>query len=133
MYNKNVKEVIFIKERIRQIRDYYGITQKELADKLGMKLNTVTAYEAGRRVPSLKVVKAMCNAFNIREDWLVHGTGPMMVDRDAELVKISESIPTSDDKLLLAALRLYSRLTGDEKPKILNFAQDLLKEMQGKN
>ena len=133
MYNKNVKEVIFIKERIRQIRDYYGITQKELAAKLGIKQNTVTAYETGVREPSAQVIKSLCNLFFINENWLLYGTGQMLLDKDAELVKIAHSIPTSDDKLLIAALRLYSRLTNEEKAKILKLAQDLLKEMQGEN
>lgn len=133
MYNKNVKEVIFIKERIRQIRDYYGITQKELAAKLGIKQSTVTAYETGVRDPSSQVIKSLCNLFSVNENWLLYGTGQMLLDKDAELVKIAHSIPTSDDKLLLTALRLYSRLTNEEKAKILKLAQDLLKEMQGED
>ena len=36
-------------ERIKELRKAIGITQQELADKLGLKRNTIATYEIGKR------------------------------------------------------------------------------------
>lgn len=41
-------------EKIRELRKAQGLTQEELAQKIGIKRGTLAQYEAGKRSPSEK-------------------------------------------------------------------------------
>ena len=51
--------------RIRQYRRKKGLTAKELADKVGVSDRSITAYERGDKVPSLRTLIAI--AFVLEE------------------------------------------------------------------
>lgn len=53
-------------ERIRM-----GISQKELADKLGVSLTTVSRWEQGRSFPSSADLISMRNVFGCSVDYLL--------------------------------------------------------------
>ena len=44
-------------EIIKQIRNKIGMTQVEFADAIGTKQNTVSDYENGKAVPSIKTAR----------------------------------------------------------------------------
>ena len=66
-----------IGQRIKEIRDYYDLTQQQFADELGLKRNTIATYETTDKEPSNNVIIAICKIWNISEDWLRHGNGKM--------------------------------------------------------
>ena len=68
-----------MKERIKAIRKALGFTQQELADRLGVKQNTIAQYEMGRTSPSDAIIFSICREFNVSEEWLRNGTGDMFV------------------------------------------------------
>ncbi len=53
--NNNVGFVLFMKTKIRYLRQEMGISQKDLASKVGVTRQTVNALENGRYNPSLLV------------------------------------------------------------------------------
>ena len=71
-------------ERIRKLRKHLDLTQKEFAEKIGVKQNTVAQYEMGRNVPIDSVISLICREFNVREEWLRDGTGEMFIELDKE-------------------------------------------------
>ena len=71
-------------ERIRKLRKHLDLTQKEFAEKIGVKQNTVAQYEMGRNVPIDSVISLICREFNVREEWLRDGTGEMFIEMDKE-------------------------------------------------
>jgi len=48
---------------IRRVRESLGLTQGQLADLLGVALNTVSRWEIGRRTPHTLVQKAIQTVF----------------------------------------------------------------------
>ena len=48
---------------IRSLRKGAGMTQEELADKLGVAVNTVSRWEKGRFIPNPKYIKRMAEMF----------------------------------------------------------------------
>ena len=60
------------------------LTQQELAEKLGIKRNTIATYESGRNEPIDAVISLICTKFNVNEAWLRDGTGEMFVEMDVE-------------------------------------------------
>lgn len=54
-----------IGERIKQTRIRKGITQKELAEKLGTTPQNLAQYESGKRNPKLETIKKIAQALNV--------------------------------------------------------------------
>jgi len=67
-------------DRIRQARIQAGMTQKELAEKIGVKFSAISKYETGR-VKNLKRedIDTLARALNVRPSWL------MCMDDDSNL------------------------------------------------
>lgn len=47
----DVMDSIEIGNRIRKLRESKGLSQKELAEKLGTSASSITMYECGKRIP----------------------------------------------------------------------------------
>lgn len=121
-------------ERIKAARKAAGLKQAELAEKLGVKPNTITSYETGLRVPSDAIVVSMCRELNVSEHWLRTGEGEMQIQmsEDDELTQIFTEIGASDDELAKAAIRMYWHLSEKEKAVIHKMADNLVAELMKK-
>ncbi len=53
-----------------------GLTQAELAEKLGIRQNMVSDYERGRRTYSGAMASRLSKALMVREDHVTYGTEP---------------------------------------------------------
>ena len=56
---------------LKRYRKLVGLTQKEVADELGISLQAYKHYEAGRRVPRLEIALKIADVFGITVDQLV--------------------------------------------------------------
>ena len=64
-----------MKERIKQLRTMLGLTQQKLADRLGLKRQTIAAYEVGNIEPSDSTLLLICKEFGVNEKWLRYNEG----------------------------------------------------------
>lgn len=93
-----------MKNRIKELRRCKKLTQEEFADKIFLKKSAISAYENGTREVPDRVINNICSAFNVNKNWLVNGTGDMMVDLtddtnfDEEVKMLLRKIQTLDDK-----------------------------------
>lgn len=62
-------------KRVKKVRNYYGLTQNEFAEKLLLSRNTVATYEIGRCNPSDSALSLISKEFNVSFEWLKNGTG----------------------------------------------------------
>ena len=53
--------------KIKDLREKAGMTQTELADKLGLSKSVISAYEKGIRNPSFKILPLLAQTFNVTE------------------------------------------------------------------
>ncbi len=49
---------------VKTMREKTGLTQKQLADHLGVSLSCVSAWEVGRNVPRIDMLYKMSRVFN---------------------------------------------------------------------
>ena len=70
-----------MKERIKQLRNSLGFTQQKFADRLGLKRQTIAAYEIGNIEPSDSTLLLICKEFNVNENWLRTGEGEPTIKR----------------------------------------------------
>lgn len=63
-----------LSRQIESLRRNKGWSQAELARRLHISSSAVGMYEQGRREPSVEVLIALSNEFNVTIDYLVTGT-----------------------------------------------------------
>lgn len=51
--------------RLRELRVAAGLTQQELAERIGVRLGAISRWEAGRREPSWSNILALCAALGV--------------------------------------------------------------------
>ena len=68
----NVKRnLICLKNRIKELRQKSHLSQQQLADDLNVKRSNIAAWEAGTRLPKANQLKLMCEYFNVTSDYLL--------------------------------------------------------------
>lgn len=58
---------------LKQIRKRKGLNQQQVAIDLNISREALSYYENGKREPSLKMLIAMSNYFNVSIDYLITG------------------------------------------------------------
>lgn len=58
---------------IKEIRVKNNLTQKELADKLGVTYQAVSKWENGKNIPDISILKEISNIFNVDIDEIING------------------------------------------------------------
>lgn len=71
--------------RIKAIRSEWNLTQKELADRIGVTNAHISKIEKGLTVPSRALTKLICQEFKVSEQWLLHGKGPANIEELDEI------------------------------------------------
>lgn len=60
--------------RLRQIRERYGFTQKQFAEKIGSDERGIRRYESGERKPGLDVILSILDNVDVSADYLLGRT-----------------------------------------------------------
>ena len=61
-----------IANKIKILRENKGLSQKALADKLGITRSSVNAWEQGISVPSTQYIVELANLFEVSTDYLLN-------------------------------------------------------------
>jgi DNA-binding XRE family transcriptional regulator len=59
------------------IRKWRGLTQQDVAAKLGMAQGTLSDIENGRHRTAINTVRALAKIYDVPEDWLMDAIGPV--------------------------------------------------------
>lgn len=59
-----------IKDRIKQLRISHGMSQQDLAEKLGVTNVAVSQWERGVKQPKMELREALCDLFNVNIEYL---------------------------------------------------------------
>lgn len=62
---------MYYNERIAWMRDCRSITQKEMAEKLGIKQQQYARYEKGINVMPVTYLKPICEILNVSADYII--------------------------------------------------------------
>lgn len=121
-----------MKDRIKLVRKNYGLTQKEFAERLGIKQNTVASYEMGRIGISDNVIFSICREFGINEDWLRNGTEPMEKPRNGKLSSYMSEIVTGEDDFIRDLIEVYMELDATSKEALKKIAKRMADKQKGR-
>lgn len=90
-------------DRLRSARQKFGLTQAELAERIGITEKQVNRIELGHSVPNSDTLALIADALNVSTDWLLGRT-------DDSKSHIGLDLPKGDERAVLDALRRGDKL-----------------------
>ncbi|EGT3656552.1 helix-turn-helix domain-containing protein [Clostridioides difficile] len=88
-----------IKDRIKEIREDAGLSQKDFGSKVKLSRSQISCYEKGIRDATDRSIKDICREFNVNENWLRFGEGEKysINEKDSLLAEVLAEITISDN------------------------------------
>ena len=62
---------IIVANRIKELKNEEKLTQTALANKIGVKQNTISAWLLGKKEPSIKSLWLLADYFDVEVDYLI--------------------------------------------------------------
>lgn len=114
-------------ERLKTVRKALHLTQQDMADRLGLKRNTIATYEIGKAQPSDRTIADICREFNINEAWLRTGEGAMCqpVTRDQAITDFMADILKGEPDFRTKLIGVLARLSEEEWAMLERRAREL--------
>ena len=122
-----------INERVRTLRKELGLTLEKFGEKVGVSKSAINKIEKGITNVTEQMIKSICREFNVNEEWLRHGTGPMFKPASAKLSTYLGEISSGDDYLIQDLIEAYMELDQTNKEALRNFADKLLEKRNERN
>lgn len=122
-----------MKDRLKELRKALHLTQQKLADKLGVKQNTIAQYEMGRNEPSDAVIVSICREFGVSEDWLRNGNGDMFIPmtRDEEIASFIGGVQSDvEDTFKKRFISALAKLSTEEWKAIERLMENMISERE---
>ena len=86
------------KDKLKELREKAGLSQQMLADKLFVSRSAIAKWENGNGIPSDVNLDAICEFFNVEEEWLI--------DRE----ELKETIKSVDKKSININIIFYTTI-----------------------
>lgn len=115
-------------KRLKLLREEKGFLQKFVADKIGVRSNTLSGYENGTRTPDPSIIAKLAELYNVSTDYLLGRTDARELTieekldkalqlRDGENIYFYDMEGLSDDdiEMLKKQLELYREMSEKRK------------------
>ena len=117
-----------IGERIRALRLDAGMTQEELAQRIGLKKQNISRYENSRVEPNIRTAKRIAEALGVSLEEMAVGVTVSETPISSDLEQDSSAaILTEDEQELLAK---YQQLTELNKGRVLQQIDTLIESQK---
>lgn len=90
------------KDVLKELRLKSGLNQKELGDRLGLSKSTISMYELGEREPSLEILEAIADYFNVDMNTLTDSKASTELNQ--ELQEYLEELKNRSEMRMLFSL-----------------------------
>jgi len=98
------------KNVLKELRTKKGLSQAELAEKLGFSTGLIGMYESGKRKPSDEALEALADFFNISIDYLMGKDDKSVYYLDPDTAELAQEIYDDKNKqMLFSATRDISK------------------------
>ena len=100
--------VFNIADRIRYLRDKMGMTQTDLAKRLGISRSAVNSWEMSLSSPSVSNIVEMMQIFHVSADYLLSVSDRMLVDLS--------SLSSEEQEVVLKMIECFQKHSPEKKP-----------------
>lgn len=99
-------------KRIRELRKTLNLSQKNFAERIGLKQNAISYMEKEGATVTEQNIKTICAQFNVNENWLRTGKGNLFVENEKKQKEFfdifDELSPALQDYLIRTARDLLN-------------------------
>lgn len=96
--------------KVKNLRKEYNLTQKELAEKLGVSAAAIGLYEQNRRTPDIELIKKIANIFKVSADYLLDRT-----DHRESIINPEGNLDNQNNKY-----KSYDEILNEIKNRLVN-------------
>lgn len=118
-----------IGNRIKSARQLRKRSQAWLAEEVGVKQSSVSAWETGKSDPATENLSRIAQVLNVNFEWLAKGSGEISGANTPATVVIADQLPSfesySDEQREF--LRLFDALTKSKRETLLTFMKEWIK------
>jgi len=118
-----------INNRIKVLRKELGMTQKELAEELGVRDAAISKIEIGENGVTKQMVKLIGHRYKVNSYWLETGEGEMFLSPEAELSEMAADIVAGEDNLAKAFLKIIATLPQEERTLLAKVMRSIVEEL----
>ena len=114
--------------RLVELRKTLNMSQIDLATAINRTQGTISGYEKGASTIPDRAISDICREFNVSEDWLRDGIGPMFrpaKDMDNELAMEFGKLIAGKDEFTKRLFLQYLKLPDEEKAIFQKFLENL--------
>ena len=83
---------INFKKNFDELRKTTGLTQEQIAEKIGVSRQTVTNWKSGRNLPDMQTLGIICDMFDVTSDELLFGVSEFEMQEEEILSKLAKDI-----------------------------------------
>ena len=100
---------------LKNMKDESGLSQHELADKLGVSKSTIAMWESGRRKPDFYKLILIADFFNTSIDKLIFGEDKPTLQSESQI--IFTNLTPNNQRQVLGYMQglLYSQTSNEKK------------------
>ena len=80
------------KERLKELRTRRGLSQAELAKRLGISSSTISMYEVGEREPNFEMLELLSDFFNVNLSYLMGEEDGSTYYLDPEAAELAKEV-----------------------------------------
>lgn len=95
-------------KRLKELRKTKGLTQKALAESIGITPGAIYTYEANRQTPNIQVLFDICEKYHVSADWLL---GLDELPEKIDLAQIAKMLEIIEENTRLG---MVARVKGGE-------------------
>ena len=90
-----------LKDRIREMREHFGLSQAQFAQRINKSPGFISLVETGRSNMSNEVIERICSVYGVNVEWLLEGKGTMTDEApvDKESIGVRLKAVRKDKKL----------------------------------
>jgi transcriptional regulator with XRE-family HTH domain len=80
LFVKEVIHMVNMGEKLKSLRLEKKLTQKQVADRIGLAISAVSSYESGTRYPTYDTLAKLSYMFHVSTDYLIGVTDKRTID-----------------------------------------------------
>lgn len=116
-----------MRSRIKQVREYFEMSQAEFGEKINVAQRTVSNMESGVTNITTRNIEAICRVFNVSEEWLRYGDGEMFKEPKDGIAKLTEEYNLTANDILI--IKSYLALPPEMRLAVVEFGKNFMRNM----
>lgn len=133
IFVKGGDDLINAGERVRLVREHFGLTMAEFGSKFGVTRASISNIENGNRGLTNQMLSSICKEFDVSEEWLKDGIGgdEIVFNRTANDAAANFAKDNNLDKTEEVLIREYLKLSDGERAIFRKYLKNVLSELNG--